>query len=141
MAKTKRATELYKKFVRETARQAAWNIGVSNYQIDIHYMEKDKPLCACGEDIVAGEMTVDRRYLRGVLRLYPYVLKKWNSGDKERVREVVHHEVAHLATQHMMTIATASYKDEGETKDAWESLTETVARLSLNLDKYKREKK
>ncbi len=123
----------FKKFVRECCKKAAWNIGVSHYHIDIHYMHKPKEGCREG-GVVAAEMNTNRRYLKGHLYIYPYVMEKWEDGDKDSVKHAVFHEVSHLATQHVMDLMLSCYKDEGETKDAWESLTETIARMALQID-------
>jgi hypothetical protein len=57
-------------------------------------------------------------------------MRAWKDKDFETIKTIIHHEVAHLATQHLFDIATAVYKDEGETRDAWETLTTVVGRLS-----------
>lgn len=127
----------YKDFVKECARQAAWHIGVSHFELDIEYMADQKSE-DCKHEVTQGEMKTDRRYLHGTLRLYPVVLKNWEKGEKDQVKKVVYHEIAHLATQHIFDIATSCYKDEGETKDAWESLTEVISRMALIIDGYAR---
>lgn len=127
-----------KKFVIDNVRKAAWNIGVSHFNVDIHYMEGNKD----GRDggIIAAEMDTDRRYLRGVLRISKHLQDKWKDGEKEEVRHAIFHEISHIATQHVMDLMSACYKDEGETKDAWESLTETIARMALKIDNFNSKK-
>lgn len=123
-----------KTYVTECVKKAAWCAEVTHFQISVHYMEKDEDTKDRDSDVLAS-MSVDRRYLLGILRIYPALIKKWKNKDgKYILRHTVFHEVAHLVTQHMMEIATACYKDEGETKDAWESLTERVARMTLMID-------
>lgn len=143
--KNKGIEKACKEYIVSRFRKHAWNIGVSNYQVDFHYMDE-----ACESDhkdgafdhITNAEINVDRRYLHATIKIYPKVWREmWEKGDKKRIDEVVAHETAHIATQHMMTLAVSCYKDEGETKDAWESLTEVVARLSCNLAEYKEKTK
>ena len=126
MQKQYKVDKKLKKYVRELVRKAAYNIGVTNYELDIYYNKDPK------EDgpKVAGSMDTDRRYLTGILNLYPPVMRAWKDKDFETIKTIIHHEVAHLATQHLFDIATAVYKDEGETRDAWETLTTVVGRLS-----------
>jgi hypothetical protein len=122
-----------KKLVINSVRRHAWNIGVSHYTGDILWMEEDKRN-ETGDSIIA-ECIVDRRYLKATIRLYPRIIRDWKIDGDQYVENAIAHEVAHIATQHAYDIATATYKDEGETKDAWETLTEVVARLSIKLDK------
>ena len=138
MAKIKGVPQAYKEFVKDCCQKAAWSIGVMHYQVDIHYMDEEK-----SEDgyVTRGEMKTDRRYLRGVLRLYPHVLEDWKKGERGQVKDVVFHEISHLATQHLYDVAIATYRDEGEMKDAWETLTEVVSRLALRIDKLENKKK
>ena len=49
--------------------------------------------------------------------------------------EIIAHEVAHIATAKLYYVATCIYKDEGETIDAWESLTTIVGRLLTRIPK------
>ena len=128
----KKVPQKYKDFVKDCAQKAAWSIGVSHYRIDIHYMDEAKD--SDGETNTRGEMETDKRYLQGTMRLYPKVLAQWEKGEINQVKEVVYHEIAHLATQHFYDVATSIYKDEGETKDAWETCTEVIGRLALKID-------
>ena len=132
MKKKSKIPQEYKRFVIDCCRKAAWNIGVSHFKIDIHYM--DEP-----NESVRGEMSTNRRYLQGIMKLYPMVLKLWNDGEKEQVKETIYHEVAHFATQHFYDVATARYCDEGEMEDAWEACTEVISRMALLVDKFKNE--
>lgn len=124
-----------KKLVIDSIKRHAWNIGVSHFKVDIFYMEKDAQ--AQNGDHILATATVDRRYLSVTFRIYPHAVKHWKSdGDKEMER-IIAHEVAHCATQHLYDVATARYCDDGEMKDAHETLTEVIGKLSLNLDDYK----
>jgi len=129
----KTVPQKYKDFVKDCAQKAAWLIGVSHYEIDIHYMS-EKSEDDCCTRTKRGMMTTDRRYLRGTLRLYPCVLKDWESGNKKEVKDVVFHEISHLVTQHLYDVGVATYRDDGEMRDAWETLTEVVSRLALRID-------
>lgn len=121
-------------FVKECAKSAAWNIGVSHYVIDVFWQKDPKKNEDDDRSTTAAEVNVDRRYLTVSLRIYPEVEDLWRKGDKEKVRAIVHHEVAHIATQHLYEVGVATYRDEGEVKDAWETLTEMVGRMSLKVD-------
>lgn len=131
----KKIDKKLREFVVDQCQKSAWNIGVSHYEIDIFYMKDDEKGSTGG--LLHGEMDTDRRYLKGTLKLYPVVIKMWEDGKKKQVKEVIHHEIAHLATQHLFDVATATYRDEGEMKDAWETLTTVIGRMSLLLDEYK----
>ena len=90
--------------------------------------------------LIQGEMHTDRRYLHGTMKLYPCVLKKWEMKEKNSVKEIVFHEIAHLASQHLYDVATSRYCDDGEMDDAWETCTEVIARMSLVIDELKNKK-
>lgn len=120
-----------KALVIDSVRRHAWNIGVSHYLGDILYMEKDLKK---GNDYVLADCTPDRRYLRATFRIYPHFLEHYKSEGAKFVEQTIAHEVAHIATAHFHDCAIAIYIEEEEMKDAWETLTETVGRLSVKLD-------
>ena len=132
--------EKLKKLVIDCVRRHAWNIGVSHYVGDILWMEEDKKSDDRGDSSIHGEMTTDRRYLKGTIKIYPAAIKAWEMDGNPTIEELISHEVAHLATQHLYDIATARYCDDGEMKDAWETLTTIVGRLSLKLDRELKKK-
>lgn len=121
-----------KDYIADCAKKSAWNIGVSHYDIDILYMDKDKHDDDT-DDIVMAEMTTNRRYLNGVMKIYPALIKMWDKKEKDEIKRCIHHEVAHLATQHVMDLMVSCYKDEGETKDAWETLTQIIGKMSVKI--------
>lgn len=123
-----------KKLVREYSQIHAWNMGVSNYLLDVFYMEEDKPKDD-GYEPPFAEMTVDRRYLKATMKIYPICEREWKERGNKFLEEVVAHEMAHILTFHLYWLATVPYKDEGEMKDAWESLTESISRLSMGIKK------
>ena len=131
-----------KALVLDSVKRHAWNIGVSHYIGDILWMEEDKT----GEGDrdtykVHASIDIDRRYLRATLKLHPIFIENWKSDGNEYVENTIAHEIAHIATQHCYDIATATYRNEGEMKDAWEMLTEMIGRLSSKLDAERRPKK
>lgn len=126
-----------KKTVIDAVQRHSWNMGVSNFVGDILYMSEDKEKTENLSDVHA-EITVDRRYLRATFKIYPIVVKTWKKEGSQYLEEVIAHEVAHITTQHVIDLLTSCYKDEGETNDAWESLTQVVARLSLRIDKLQK---
>lgn len=125
-------------YVMTCAQRHAFNLKVEHYQVSITYIEEPKR--GNEEENTAGEMDVQRRYMAANLRLYPCVLQYWKDGKKKLIEEIVAHEYAHLVTQHFIEVATATYRDEGEMKDAWEGVTEVIARLSCTVAKLKMKK-
>lgn len=128
-----------KNLVKDLIRRHAWNMGVSHYMGDIIYMQKDKSRDDDGTTL--AECRVDRRYLTASFRIYPAAVKEWKERGDVAMEEVIAHEVAHILTDHLHYLAICCYKDEGETKDAWESLTSSIARISEKLDKELKKKK
>lgn len=127
-----------KSLVRDAIKRHVWNMGVSLYQGDIIYMANDE-VRTRGGDLMA-EMDVDRRYLKATLKIYPVAIKRWKEDGDDFIEHLVAHETAHIVTQHMMDMATSVYKDDGEMKDAWETLTEIIGRMSLNIDNNQKKK-
>lgn len=126
-----------RKLVLDSIRRHAWNIGVSQYTGDVRYMQADKQT---GLDTwIQADITVDRRYLTFTLQLYPRAIKLWREVGDSHIERVISHEIGHLATQHFFDVATATYRDEGEMKDAWETCTEVIGRLALKLDEQLRD--
>lgn len=120
-------------------------LGMNHYRSKVFYRKNDKDdhrdHC-CGEGRVAAEATVDMRYLTVHVKIYPWLIEDWKKGimDDTDITEIIAHEVAHTATNHMYRLATSIYKDEGETKDAWESLTTIIGRLVHEIDHHRRNK-
>lgn len=120
-----------KALVIDAIKRHSWNIGVSNYTGDILYMEED---VTQDSGTVNAECVVDRRYLHATFKLYPVFIKNWQHDGDPYVENTIAHEVAHIATAHLYQVAVATYRDEGEMKDAWETLTQVVGQLSKKLD-------
>lgn len=129
----------FRALVKDAIKRHAWNIGVSNYVGDILYMKEDKK--SENDAGIYAEIDVDRRYLGFVLKIYPLTIKRWKEKGDSFLEEVIAHEVGHLATSHLYWLATCVYKDDGETKDAWETLTTIIGRLSEKIDELERRKK
>lgn len=125
-----------KRLVIDSLRRHAWNMGVSHYKGDIVYMEEDR--IEEGEGPTHASMTIDRRYLRAVLKIYPAAIKRWKTEGDRSIEDLIAHETAHILTEHLYHLATAVYKDSGEMEDAREALTESIGRLSVMLDKKER---
>lgn len=106
------------------------------WQLDVSYAHEDKASDDPGDDI-AATIELNRRYLEGVVTIYPNLVKRWinKKYDENRIREVIAHEVSHIATQHFFDVATARYCDDGEMKDAWEACTTIIGRLVHKLGK------
>ena len=132
----------FRQMVAEDVRRYLNVIGMNHYRTQIAYMHKDssKDSHTCGDGKVAAEAAVDMRYLTLSVKIYPFIIEDWKKKhiDDEDVHHIIAHEMAHVATQHMYRLATSVYKDEGETKDAWESLTTIIGRLVHEVDKRRR---
>lgn len=107
-------------------------MSTQQYSIDYGFAKKDKPSRHEDEGIsnTIAEITTDRRYLKATIAIYPYAL----TLTEDRLKAAIYHEVAHTLTDPLFYIATSVYKDEGETLDARESLTEICSRMALALD-------
>lgn len=127
-----------KTLIIDSLRRHAWNMGVSEYRVDILWMHEDKET---REGSVYADMTPDRRYLQTDLKIYPRFIAEWKKRGNDFLEEVIAHEVGHLATAHLHWLAISTYKDDGELTDAWEILTERIGRLSVTLDNKLRKKK
>lgn|SRR3990167_2792492 len=131
----------FKKLVRDAASDYQNILGFWHYDVKILYFDEDWKKDGDNlEDRTLAQCSVDKRYLTGTLKIYPCFEKAWKTKefDNEEVRKVVAHEMAHLATQFMFDLAIATYRDEGEMLDAWESLTTTVGRLLYEVKKHKK---
>jgi len=130
-----------KAFVKNCIDRHRYNIYAGEYTIDVEYAADDKP----GDDPgagahVMGEMIVDRRYLKATLRLYPKALNYYYDGNRDTLEDIIAHEVCHIATEHMKDLIYSCFKDEGEVKDAWESLTQRLSYMSLAIDQLRQKK-
>ena len=119
-------------------------LGMNNYKPRIMFEKKG---CNTNNDpsadIVAATATVDNRYLTITIRIFSYVIEQWRVGDMndDDIRDIISHEVSHVATNALYDKAISSYKTEEELKDAWESLTTTIGRLIYEIDKNRSIKK
>lgn len=129
-----------KKYVRSLIEGTLWNIGYSEYVVDIEYLASNKAAQDVPDMDIAAECSVNRRYLRATMSIYPMVQKYWKDGRKESVREIVVHELCHIATEHVKDLIWSIFKDPGECKDAWESLTTRVADMSVRMDNLRKKK-
>ena len=117
-------------------------LGYCNYEVRIHYSKVATPSMveqrSTGD--AAATMSVDLRYMRAHLKVFPYIIDGWKNKKvtSQEVEEIIAHEVSHIATNHLFTIAVATYKEEGETIDSWENLTTVVGRLVFEVDRRRR---
>lgn len=131
--------EKFKKLIIDSFRTHAWNMGVSHYTADIHYMaephEDDKKKTDTETPMA---ISVLRRYQKCVLKVYPAAVIKWldkkTKSPDRLISELVAHECAHILTMHMLTLIECPYKDSGEVTDAHETLTEMISRISVKLE-------
>lgn len=103
---------------------------VSQFKGKVVFDETDKK-----EHGPLAEINVDRRYLEAEVRIFTRIIGHWKEGGDEAVENVVAHEVAHILTQHVRDLADEPYKTKREVDDAWEGLTEVIARLGIDANK------
>lgn len=124
-----------KSLVIDAVRRHAWNLGISEYEVDILWMGKEME--DNGENYpTVAEIDVLRRYLKATIKIYPCFVKEWEERGDEFVEKTIAHEVAHIATAHLKDCAYYRHVEQSEIKDAWETLTERLGRLSFKLNEY-----
>lgn len=130
----------FKKLVKTAAAEYVRILPAQHYQIGVIFADEDEEhhTDEGGHDVhayVEASSAVDRRYLTCKIKVFPQTWKKWQKKiyDDTDVRSIIAHEVAHIATQFMYDIGTATYRDEGEMRDAWESCTTLIGRLLVQL--------
>ena len=119
-------------------------LGMNHYQGKIFYMKKDvEDQYRDRDGSTLASALVDHRYLVVNINIYPILVSRWKNklSDDNDIHEVIAHEVSHIATNHMYQMATCTYKDEGETKDAWESLTTIIGRLVHEIGIFRSKRK
>lgn len=129
-----------RKIVSKAVGDYRWELGMQIWKVDISYVHEDKQV-AEGDD-VAASIWVNRRYLEATISIYPNTIKRFTSKiwEEKDVREVIAHEISHIATQHFFDVATARYCDDGEMKDAWETCTSVIGKLVYQLDRERSKK-
>lgn len=125
--------ERLKRLIREAAPDYRKKLNADAYDLKVEYLTDDLPNTDDGGS-VAMDIKINRRYLTATIHVYPWFVSAWQEkrySDAE-VKECVAHEIAHLATQHFFDVAVATYRDEGEMKDAWETCTTVIGRFLYN---------
>jgi hypothetical protein len=119
-------------------------LGLKQYKPKVLYMMEEREVNhddpGHSHGVVAASAEVDKRYLTVHVRVFPWLVDGWVAKrvSDEEVSEIIAHEISHVATDHMYTLATSVYKDHGEMGDAWESLTTIIGRLVFEVDKRRR---
>lgn len=121
--------EDFKTFVRKCVQEFAWHLKIQHYDVEL-FFEQKQPAGDEGEVKTAASTKVDRKYLKATIYIYPRTLDEWQFKNKVQIGRIVAHEIAHIATQHLFDLTQTQWKTPTETNDAWESLTEIVARLT-----------
>lgn len=138
MKKQTKIKSSYKKFIHDWIDYYEKQLGVYDFSGEIIYMGED---IKEGDKITNAEIRIDHRYLKADYYIYPYLLNKFKEKyGKESIKQILAHEVSHLATHKMYYMASSVYKDEGETIDAWESMTERFGRLLYKIGELKKKK-
>lgn len=119
-------------------------LGMNHYRTKIFYMKFDTEDNTCpGNSTVAAAATADMRYLNVHIKIYPWLVNQWKKKllNDEDIHEIIAHEISHVATTHMYRLVVSVFKDEGEVKDAFESLTTIIGRLVNEIDRYRKKNK
>lgn len=83
---------------------------------------------------VAAENAIDLRYKTSHIALYKACYEDWRRFGDADLENTVAHEIAHIATQALYEIgAEPILHSQEEHRTAWESLTEKIARLAMNV--------
>jgi hypothetical protein len=136
-------TRNQKKFIKDWITYYEKELEVTEFHGDILYQSNDeKRSIEGGEVVTRATTTVDHRYLRADYRIFPALLElfKDKKHGEDEVRSILAHEVSHLATHRLHHLAICVFKDEGETTDAWEALTEKIGRLLVTIGNLKNKK-
>ena len=142
MTKKEKVPEKIKKAIRDKIYKYQKLLNALDYRGDIRYIKKDEGDKDEDGNVIGhvlAKAIVDHRYLIADFEIFPRFVKKIKEKQisPESIDEIIAHEVAHIATQKLYYMATSIYKDEGETKDAWESLTTVIGRLLVDLGEKK----
>lgn len=131
--------EHFKKVVRDSVWDYQKELGFRHWSIKLRWFTEGKQSDDTHGHSVAAECYSNHRYLEAEVSIYPRLHEEWLEfkKDDQEIRRVIAHEIAHLATHHMWHLLTSTYKDEGESRDAWESLTTIVGRLLFDNQKKK----
>lgn len=131
--------EVFKKIIKDAIQDFRQVADIPDYCIDIFWMDDDlEEKEGRATFITNASILVERRYLKARIKIYPNLIKIHKEHGEDRIREIVAHEIAHLVTQHLYDCAIATYREEGEVSDAWESLTEVVGRLIKQIHDLKK---
>lgn len=147
MKKKMKASVLFRKMIHVACSDYRQLLGVSDYEIKIVYKDDDRKSTTMrdenGDYDVLADCKTDRRYLVATINIYPVLWVKWQKKQTttEDVLRTIAHECAHIATEHLFTLAVSIYKDSGEMEDAHEMLTERFSRVVYQLERDQAELK
>lgn len=114
----------FKKLFLEMIPKYKENIGAGSLSVDVNYMDGNDP---CRPN-TAMQIHIDLDYLRATITVYPNALDTWRRNGDEEFREMIAHEIAHVATQPMRDLISQPFKSPEEVRIAWEALTTLVGR-------------
>lgn len=128
----------FRKLVSAAVSSYRATLRFEHWDIKIAYMHEEKEFTRA-DSVTMASCIADPRYLKATIEIYPNLVEKWRAKqfNNEEVCRIIAHEVCHIVTQQFIDLAQAVYKDEGEMKDAWESLTTTIGRLVYRLERSK----
>jgi hypothetical protein len=137
MTKKRTVNPRFKKLIREAVQTHLHVIGQTDFSYTILYPAEDRHPSDSTDGIGTtwADVHISLRYLTVDICAYPSLERRWKEKGitDEEVKEIIAHELAHLITEHMKNLIYATFKDEGEVKDAWEAATTRVGRMLYKL--------
>lgn len=109
-------------FAVDTVRRVQREYGMSDYRIIINYVGH-------AQDDVMADISVDHKYLRATINLYPIFAERYQKKDYEELREALCHEVFHIKTSIIDEMANNRWGTPDIIRQEIERLTEMYGRL------------
>ena len=113
------------KFIQETLVAIRKGAHLDDYEIGYRFSTKkrtehNREVCA--------DINVDPEYLSAELTLYPEVIDLFRHDDSTRIKKVLCHELAHIRTERLVSLATKRFASKEEIERELETLTELLGR-------------
>lgn len=85
------------------------------------------------EGVVLFRINYSTAYKTANLWYYPYTVKLYKEKKFSMLRQALTHEIAHIITEKLASLACERYASKDEIEEATESLTETIGQLCRKL--------
>ena len=95
----------YMAFCRRIAYELQPKMFLNLYGIDFEYCWQEKDTDKHNDNCVTAEIKTNHRYYSAHLKLYPSTFEMFKKGKRERVAEVIVHELCHIITDPLYKIA------------------------------------